>query len=181
MEETLKRAAAAETAEIEIEPAEDILEVDAAEQVFLTEALHAGKSARVVLGTFLRVGQDGIGLGNFLEPLFRPGFLVAVRVILHRKAAERILDRFLVGIFGDTEHFVVITLGGNDRLPFLLIWKKQLAAENTEIAVTPLGKCLINSIRIGHRFLQGSKTALHYNSRKSGFLVFLCGLCVLCG
>ena len=118
MEESLERVA---TAEVKIEPAEDILEVDAAEQIFLAEALDTGKAARIVLGAFPGVGQDGIGLGDLLEALFGAGFLVAVGVIFHRKVAERILDRLLVGILGDTEHFVVITLGSNDRSPWFLI------------------------------------------------------------
>ncbi len=97
MEKSLERTAAAQ-AEIEIQAAENILEIDAAEQVFLAEAFHAGKPAGIVFRALLRIGQDCIGLGDFLEAFFGARLLVAVGVIFHRERAKRILDRFLVGI-----------------------------------------------------------------------------------
>src|SRR5574340_1006834 len=115
VEEPLERAAA----EVEVEPAEDVLEVDAAEQVLLAETFHAGEAACVVFGALLRVGQDGVGLGDLLEALLGSRFLVAVGVIFQGEVAEGVLDRLLVGVLGDAEHLVVVTLCRNDvPLPF---------------------------------------------------------------
>ena len=118
MKEAFKRAAAAK-AEVKIEPAKDVFEVDAAEKILLAEAFHSGKSAGIVFGAFLRVGQYRIGLGDFLESFLGPRFLVAIRVVFQREAAESILDRFLFGIPGNAKYLVVIALGGfrNDISP----------------------------------------------------------------
>ena len=105
------------SAKVKIEPAEDIVEIDAAIQVFLAESFHPGKSAAIVFGALFRVGQDGIGLCDFLEAFLCSRLLVAVGVIFHREVAESVLDRLLLGILGDAEHLVVITLGRNDRSP----------------------------------------------------------------
>ena len=53
VEESFEWAAAAK---VKIEPAEDIVKIDAAEQVLLAEAFHAGKSAGIVFGALFRVG-----------------------------------------------------------------------------------------------------------------------------
>ena len=109
VEKALERAAAAK---VEIEPAENVFEIDAAEQVLLAEAGHAGESAGVVFGALLRVGQDRVGLGDFLEARLGSRLLVAVRVIFQGEIAESVLDRLLVGVLGNAEHFVVIALRG---------------------------------------------------------------------
>jgi hypothetical protein len=63
-----RRGAAAEEAleqsrpaDVEAETAEDVLEVDAAEQVLGREARHAGKAAGVMLRALPGIAQDGIG------------------------------------------------------------------------------------------------------------------------
>ena len=116
MKKTFKRAA---HAKVEVQPAENIIEIDAAEQVLLTETLHTGEAARIVFGALFRVGQDGIGLGYFLEALLGSRLLVAVGMIFQCEIAERVLDRLLVGVLRDAEYFVVITLGRNDRSPWI--------------------------------------------------------------
>ena len=113
-EKCLERVAAAK---VKIESAENIFEIDAAEQVLLAEARHAGKSAGIVFGALLRVGQDRISLGDSLEALLSPRLLVPVGVIFQGKIAESVLDRLLVGVLGDAEHLVVIALGRNDGSP----------------------------------------------------------------
>ena len=57
----------------------------------------------VVLRTLLGVGEDLVGLADLLELLF---VSACVRVKLHGKLAERLLD-FVVGcLFVDTQDFV---------------------------------------------------------------------------
>lgn len=102
----------ASAAKIEIESAENILEIDAAEQVLPAESGHSGKAAAVVFAAFRRVGENGIGFGDFLETLLGARLLVAVGVIFQGEAAEGVLDRLLVGVLGDAKDLVVITLGG---------------------------------------------------------------------
>ena len=117
-EESLERT---EAAEVEIEPAENVLEIDAAEQVLAAEAGDAGETARIVFRALLRIGEDRVGLGDFLEAFFGPGFLVAVGVVFQREIAKRVLDRLLVGVLGDAQNFVVVALGscGNGGPPGL--------------------------------------------------------------
>jgi len=40
---------------------------------------------------------------------------------LQREVAECVSDRLLVGILGDAENLVIITLGGNDRVPLISV------------------------------------------------------------
>ena len=76
--------------------------------------VHTGVAVLVVRGPLLRDGQHLVGLLGFLEFLFRnlgvrP--LVAVRVVLHRMLAIRLLD-FLFGcILGNTQGFVIVSFG----------------------------------------------------------------------
>jgi hypothetical protein len=112
MEETIEYAIAAK---VKIEPAENVVEVDAAEQVFLTETLNPGESARVVVAAFFRIGQYGVSLGDFPETLLRPRLLVAVRVIFHGKVAKGVLDRLLPGVTGYAEYLVVVAFVANDN------------------------------------------------------------------
>jgi hypothetical protein len=114
MEKTVEQPS---STEIEIKPAENVVEIDSAEQVFAAKPFHSGESARVILGTFFRVGQDGIGLGDFLEALLGPRFFVAIRVVFQREVAEGILDRLLVGIFGNAQYLIIIALSSNDCSP----------------------------------------------------------------
>ncbi len=65
----------------------------------------------VVEAALLRVAQDGVRLGRFLEALL--GRLVAgiaIRVVLHRELAIRALQLALGGRPRDAEHFVVVAL-----------------------------------------------------------------------
>ena len=66
-EQPVEQPAAAQAAEVEAEPAEDVLEVDAAEQVFGREAGNAGLAARVVFGALLGVVEHRVGGGDLLE------------------------------------------------------------------------------------------------------------------
>src|SRR5678816_3528354 len=74
----------------------------------------------VVLRSPLRVAQDGIGLGGFLELFFRFRVAgVAIRMELHRQLAVGALD-FLVGSApGYAQNFVVITPGAQSQISYL--------------------------------------------------------------
>ena len=75
----------------------------------------------VVAGTFLLVGEDGMGFGDFLELLF--GFLVAgvfVGVILEGELAVGLLNLIIRGVLGDAEDFVIITFCHSSIIPLLL-------------------------------------------------------------
>jgi len=96
-------------AEAEIEAgAEDRSEIDAAEEVLGREAGNAREAASVVLGPLLRVGQDGVRLGDLLEPLLGVRLLVTVRVVAQRELAERVLDRLDVGVVGDAQYLIEV-------------------------------------------------------------------------
>ena len=63
----------------------------------------------VVIGAFLRVAQNRVGFGGFLEVFF--GFLVSripVGVILKRELAVGALDFLIGGVPRNPEHLVVI-------------------------------------------------------------------------
>jgi len=49
----------------------------------------------VVLLPLLRIGEDGVGLGDLLELLLRAGLLGAVRMVLHGQLAVSSLDVLL--------------------------------------------------------------------------------------
>lgn len=108
-EETVEQTAAAQA---QVDAAEDILEIDAAEQILGREAGDPGEAAAIIIRALLRVGEHGVGLGDLLEALLGARLLVAVRMVLQGEAAEGVLDRFLVGITFDAEHFVIVALGG---------------------------------------------------------------------
>ena len=105
-EEAVEQAAA----EIEAEAAEQVLEVDAPEQVLGGEPGDAGKTPGIVLPPLLLVREDRVGLGDLLEPLLGARLLVPVRVVLERELPERVLDDRLVGVARDAEDLVVIAL-----------------------------------------------------------------------
>jgi len=61
------------------------------------------------LGALLRVGEDLIGFGNFLEFLFRLLVAgIAVRVMLERELPIGLFDLVFAGAAIDTEQFVVV-------------------------------------------------------------------------
>ena len=66
----------------------------------------------IVGGALLGVGEDLVGLADLLEAGLRAVLLVAVRVELHRQAAEGLLDVFGRGVAFDAEDLVVIALCG---------------------------------------------------------------------
>ncbi len=64
----------------------------------------------VVACALFRVGEDGVGLRRFFEPLLGrviPG--VPVRVVLHRELAVGLLDLGHRGIAGDTQDNVIVS------------------------------------------------------------------------
>src|SRR5690606_40719000 len=78
-----------------------------------TPATHAmlecGMAVGVIGTTLTLVGQDLVGLLAFLERGFRGGVpRVAVRVVLHRAAAIRLLQLLAPGGAGHAEDFVVV-------------------------------------------------------------------------
>jgi hypothetical protein len=59
----------------------------------------------------LRVAQDAIGFGSFLEPLLGGRVLgIAVGMVLQRKPAVGALELLLAGISADTKNLVIISL-----------------------------------------------------------------------
>ena len=70
---------------------------------------HTGMAELIVLGSFLRIREDFIGLGDFLELLFGlliPGILV--RMIADRQLPESLLDLRFRCIPMNSEHLVII-------------------------------------------------------------------------
>ena len=65
----------------------------------------------VALALFV-VGQDLVGLGRLLEPLFGTGVVgIAVRVVFHGQPSVRLLDVRFVSSTVDAENLVVVTFG----------------------------------------------------------------------
>ncbi len=115
-----RRGAAAEKAiewthspEIKAETPEDVLEIDAAEQILGGEVGDAGIAARIVLRALLGIAQDRVGLGDLLEAIGCARFLVPVGVVLQGELAESVLDRLLVGVSRNAEHLVIIARVGH--------------------------------------------------------------------
>ena len=110
-------AAAEDVAETEdvAEPAEDVLKPGEDGGIEARSGggrrAHAGMAEAIVQAALLRVGEDGVRLGGFLELVF--GGLVpriAIRVVLHRQLAVGALDLVVVRRPGNPENFVIITL-----------------------------------------------------------------------
>lgn len=114
---TKKAAQKTVGAKIKVEATKNILKIDAAEQILPGEPRHTGKPSRIVLGPFLRVRQNRIGLGNFLKAFFSSRLFIAIGMIFQDEVAKSVLDRFLLGIFGDAQYFVVVTLARNNSSP----------------------------------------------------------------
>ena len=67
----------------------------------------------IVGGALLRIAQDAVGFGGFLEFFF--GLLIvgiAIRMVFQRQLAVGALERRRVAIAADAEDFVIIALGG---------------------------------------------------------------------
>jgi len=89
-------SASARPAPAKAESPQQILEVDPPEEVLLRVlAVDAGMAELVVLLPLLRIGEDGVGLGDLLELLLRAGLLGAVRMVLHGQLAVSSLDVLL--------------------------------------------------------------------------------------
>jgi hypothetical protein len=99
--------------EIKAESAENVGEVDAAEQVFGREARDAHMAARIIFDPFLRIAQNRVGLGDFPEAVGRVGRLVAVGMILKGELAKGVLDRFLVGVPRHAQRFIIVARIGH--------------------------------------------------------------------
>ena len=92
--------------------AEDLVEIDPAKQILRRVAHHSREAAAVILRALFRIGQDGVGRGDFLELLLRVRLPVAVGMILQRELAEGVLDLLFIRIARHAEDFVEIALGG---------------------------------------------------------------------
>ena len=74
--------------------------------------IDAGVPELVVRGALARIGQDLVGFLRFLEFLFRRLVVrIAIRMVLHRELAIRLLEVVVGGVAIDAEHRVVITFG----------------------------------------------------------------------
>ncbi len=114
----LRSAAPATAAEEIAEPehaAENVREVAELAEDRRIEAgaarggFHAGMTEAVVEAALLGIGQNRIGFGRLLEPIFR-GLVAGVPIgmRLHRDLPVGALELALVGRSGDAEHFVVV-------------------------------------------------------------------------
>ncbi len=84
-------------------------------------AADAGMAESVVEAALLVVGQHGIGLGRFLEELFRLCVAgVPIRMVLQREFPIGALDLAFAGLALDAEDLVIITLAhaGPHASPF---------------------------------------------------------------
>src|SRR5579871_838646 len=70
-------------------------------------------SVAIIGGAFLRIAQDAIRFGRFLEILLGRMIVgIAIRMILHRHLLIGAFERGRVAIAADAEDFVIIALGG---------------------------------------------------------------------
>jgi hypothetical protein len=83
-EEALEEPAPAQAPELESEVAEEVVEIDAAEQVLRAHAADARETARVVLGALLRVPEHRVRFSDLLEALLGVGLLAAIGVVAQR-------------------------------------------------------------------------------------------------
>jgi hypothetical protein len=93
---------------IKAQAAEDIFKIHLSKEIFWREAGHSRHATGIVLGALLQIRQHGIGRSNLLEAFLSVWRFVAVRVLLQRQLAKGVLDSLLIGVSGDTKHFVVI-------------------------------------------------------------------------
>jgi hypothetical protein len=66
------------------------------EQILWRVSGDAGMASSVISGAFLRIIEDGIGFGDFLEAFLGAGLLVAIGMVFERQLAEGILDCLLI-------------------------------------------------------------------------------------
>jgi hypothetical protein len=72
-------------------------------------AAQAGVAEAIVDGTLLAIGEDGVGLGDFLELIFRFRVIrIAVGMIGHRQLAVSALDFDIGGGASDPEDLIKI-------------------------------------------------------------------------
>ena len=106
-------AAAEQIAEPEhvAESAEDVFEAGERRRIEARARLRrdAGMPEPVIPAALLRVGENGVCLGRFLET-FLGGMIarVAIGIILKRQFAIGALDLLIVGVFGNAQNVVVI-------------------------------------------------------------------------
>ena len=103
-------AASAAKIAAETELAEDVVEIEVAEDVFLGVALaEPGGAEGIVLLAFFRIREHRVGLADLLELLFSglvPG--VFVRVVLEGQFTVRLLDLVGGGRFRHAENLVIL-------------------------------------------------------------------------
>ena len=107
-------AAAAATEDIPEYVAKDVAEAPGAtaEASAAHVRVNPGMPEAVIGRTLLRVHQNVVGLGGFLELVVGLGVVgIPVRVVLHRHPSVGLLDFLLVGPLTDAEHLVVIAFG----------------------------------------------------------------------
>ena len=75
----------------------------------------AGVAVAVVERAALGAREHLVRLGDLAEAELRLGMVGDVGMQLARKAAERLLDRRLVGVARDAEHLVVVAVGGGHQ------------------------------------------------------------------
>ena len=69
----------------------------------------------VVQDSRLALRQHVVGLGELAEVSLGVGRVGDVGVPVAREAVERAPDRLVVGVGGDAQHLVIVTLGGGHQ------------------------------------------------------------------
>ena len=88
---------------------EDVVDIAEARPAIAVRAIHPGMAEAVVGGAFLRVGEDRIGLVDFLEAAGGVvAAAVAVGVVLHGQLAEGGLEPRLVAAAVHAQDVVVV-------------------------------------------------------------------------
>ena len=83
----------------------------------------SGMAVTVVERSLLRIGQNRVGLGDFLEPLLRIRIVrIAIRMVLHGELPVSALQFLIADRAGHRQHFVIIAfcVCGQNKLPFLV-------------------------------------------------------------
>ena len=109
------------------QPAQDVIEVDAAKQVLGREASDTGAASHIVFGPLLRVAQDRVGLRDLFEFLGGGRILVAVRMVFQRQLTECVLDRLVIGVAWNAEDLIEIVLTAKARDHFLRLGASRVA------------------------------------------------------
>jgi len=96
------------SSKVKAKTTEQIAEVDITKDIIGGTNRGALCLTRVKCGSFLRVGEDSVRLGNFFKSIFSAGFFIAVGMVFEGQFAKGALDRLIIGIAWNAKNRVVI-------------------------------------------------------------------------